>query len=199
MHARGGRIFVRSPADVYEKAYEGWYCIGCEAFKQDAEIIDGKCILHPTRTLEWVEERNWFFRLSAYRDFLLAHFDAHPECLQPESRRNEILSLLRQGLDDVSASRARLAWGVPFPRPTSDGEVQTTYVWFDALPNYLTATGFPGAEPKQQRPAQSPVIGRAITQLDAVIWPSLIQAAGSPLPERHWATVTADLGRRRSR
>ena len=105
-------------------------------------------MLHPTRVLEWVEERNWFFRLSKYRDFLRAHFDAHPEFLQPASRRNEILGLLDQGLDDVSASRARLAWGVPFPRATSDGEAQTTYVWFDALPNYLTATGFPDAEPR---------------------------------------------------
>ncbi len=127
-------IFEKSPTDFYEKSYEGCYCVGCEAFKQENEIVDGRCMLHPTRVLEWVKERNWFFRLSAYQDFLLAHFEAHPEFLQPESRRNEILSLLRQGLDDISASRARLAWGVPFPRPTSDGEVQTTYVWFDALP-----------------------------------------------------------------
>ena len=94
--------------------------------------------------LEWVEERNWFFRLSTYRDFLLrALRDASGDFCSRTSRRNEILSLLDQGLDDVSASRARLGVGVPFPRATSDGEAQTTYVWFDALPNYLTATGFP--------------------------------------------------------
>ncbi|MEO8880475.1 MAG: methionine--tRNA ligase [Gemmatimonadaceae bacterium] len=188
------RIFERSPNDFYEKSYEGYYCVGCEAFKQENEIVDGRCIVHPTRVLEWVEERNWFFRLSAYREFLLTHFDAHPEFLQPESRRNEILSLLRQGLDDVSASRARLAWGVPFPRPTSDGEVQTTYVWFDALPNYLTATGFPGAEPRQHWPAQLHVIGKDITRFHAVIWPAMLESAGLPLPERIWAHGFVNLG-----
>ena len=100
-------------------------------------------MLHPTRTLEWVEERNWFFRLSRYADFLRARLREQPEFLQPESRRNEMLALLDQGLEDVSASRSRFAWGVPFPAPLSTGETQTTYVWFDALPNYLTATGFP--------------------------------------------------------
>jgi methionyl-tRNA synthetase len=188
------RIFERSPGDFYEKSYEGWYCVGCEAFKQDSEIVEGQCVLHPTRTLEWVVERNWFFRLSAYRDFLLAHFDAHPEFLQPESRRNEILSLLRQGLDDVSASRARFGWGVPFPRPTSDGEMQTTYVWFDALPNYLTATGFPGDDHRQHWPAQLHVIGKDITRFHAVIWPAMLRAAGLPLPERIWAHGFVNLG-----
>jgi methionyl-tRNA synthetase len=141
-----------------------------------------------------VEERNWFFRLSKYRDFLRAHFDAHPEFLRPASRRNEILSLLDQGLDDVSVSRARLAWGVPFPRPTSDGEVQTTYVWFDALPNYLTATGFPGAEPRQRWPAQLHVIGKDITRFHSVIWPAMLKAAELELPERIWAHGFVNLG-----
>jgi methionyl-tRNA synthetase len=137
------RIFERNPDDFYEKAYEGWYCVGCEAFKQDAEIIDGKCVLHPTRMLEWVEERNWFFRLSRYADFLRTRFTEHPESLQPESRRNEMLALIDRGLEDVSASRSRVNWAIPFPRALSSGQPQTTYVWFDALPNYLTATGFP--------------------------------------------------------
>lgn len=188
------QIFDRSPNDFYEKSYAGWYCVGCEAFKQENEIVDGQCILHPTRMLEWVEERNWFFRLSAYRDFLLAHFDAHPEFLQPESRRNEILSLLRQGLDDVSASRSRFGWGVPFPRPTSDDETQTTYVWFDALPNYLTATGFPGAQGPAHWPAQLHVIGKDITRFHAVIWPAMLRAAGLALPERIWAHGFVQLG-----
>jgi methionyl-tRNA synthetase len=188
------RIFERSPNDFYEKSYEGYYCVGCESFKLENEIVDGRCVLHPTRVLEWVEERNWFFRLSAYRDFLLAHFETHPEFLLPESRRNEILSLLRQGLDDVSVSRARLEWGVPFPRPTSDGEVQTTYVWFDALPNYLTATGFPNAEPHQHWPAQLHVIGKDITRFHSVIWPAMLKAAGVALPERVWAHGFVNLG-----
>ncbi|HEY9514137.1 MAG TPA: methionine--tRNA ligase [Gemmatimonadaceae bacterium] len=178
-------IFAHSPDDFYERSYEGWYCVGCEAFKQEAEIVDGKCVLHSTRTLEWVEERNWFFRLSRYRDFLLDHLQTHPDFLQPESRRNEILSLLRQGLDDISASRSRFSWGVPFPRPTSDGEQQTTYVWFDALPNYWTATRFPGS--RAAWPADLHVIGKDITRFHCVIWPAMLRAAGLALPEHVFA------------
>jgi methionyl-tRNA synthetase len=179
------RIFSHSPDDFYEKSYEGWYCVGCESFKQDAEIVDGKCVLHPTRELQWVEERNWFFRLSRYRDFLLEHLEKNPSFLQPESRRNEILSLLRQGLEDISASRSRFTWGVPFPRPTSDGERQTTYVWFDALPNYWTATRYPGS--RAEWPAQLHVIGKDITRFHAVIWPAMLRSAGLALPERVFA------------
>ena len=179
------RIFSHSPDDFYEKSYEGWYCVGCESFKQDAEIVEGKCVLHPTRTLDWVEERNWFFRLSHYRDFLLERLEKNPDLLQPESRRNEILSLLRQGLEDVSASRSRFSWGVPFPRPTSDGEQQTTYVWFDALPNYWTATRFPGS--RATWPAQLHVIGKDITRFHSVIWPAMLRSAGLALPERVFA------------
>ena len=186
------RIFERNPGDFYEKSYQGWYCVGCEAFKQDSEIVNGHCVLHPTRTLEWVEERNWFFRLSAYQDRLRAHIAAHPEFVQPESRRNEIVSLLDQGLEDVSASRSRFSWGVPFPRPTSDGERQTTYVWFDALPNYWTATRFPGSHAVW--PAQLHVIGKDITRFHCVIWPAMLWAAGEPLPERVWAHGFVQLG-----
>jgi methionyl-tRNA synthetase len=179
------RIFSHSPDDFYEKSYEGWYCVGCESFKQDAEIVDGKCVLHPTRELQWVEERNWFFRLSRHRDFLLEHIEKNPDFLQPESRRNEILSLLRQGLEDISASRSRFSWGVPFPRSTSDGERQTTYVWFDALPNYWTATRFPGS--RAAWPAQLHVIGKDITRFHTVIWPAMLRSAGLALPERVFA------------
>jgi len=181
------RIFERNPDDFYERSYSGWYCVGCEAFKQDAEIVDGKCINHPTRTLEHLEERNWFFRLSRYRDFLRSHFAAHPGFLQPESRRNEILALLEQGLDDISASRSRFAWGVPFPRALSTGDAQTTYVWFDALPNYLTATGFPASGWETRWPAQLHVIGKDITRFHCVIWPAMLEAAGLLLPEQVWA------------
>jgi methionyl-tRNA synthetase len=179
------RIFQRNPDDFYEKSYAGWYCVGCESFKQDAEIEDGKCVLHPTRTLEWVEERNWFFRLSRYADFLIALHENDPHFLQPEPRRNEILAFLRQGVEDISASRARFSWGVPFPRPTSDGEQQTTYVWFDALPNYWTATRVPGSG--GEWPAQLHVIGKDITRFHTVIWPAMLEAAGLDLPRQVWA------------
>ena len=188
------RIFERNPDDFFEKSYAGWYCVGCESFKQDAEIVDGKCVLHPTRTLEWVEERNWFFRLSRYADFLRDLIARDARFIQPESRRNEILGLLDQGLDDISASRSRFTWGVPFPRPLSTGEVQTTYVWFDALPNYLTATGFPAEGYEARWPAQLHVIGKDITRFHTVIWPAMLQAAGLPLPERVWAHGFVQLG-----
>ena len=180
------RIIERSPDDFYEKAYEGWYCVGCEAFKQGAEIIDGKCVLHPTRTLEWVEERNWFFRLSKYAGFLKTLLSERAEFLQPESRRNEMLALIDRGLEDISASRSRLAWGIPFPKPLSSGERQTTYVWFDALPNYLTATGFPEQTGRTHWPAQLHIVGKDITRFHTIIWPAMLQAAELPLPERVW-------------
>lgn len=180
------RIFERNPGDFYEKAYEGYYCVGCESFKQDAEIVDGKCVLHPTRVLEWVQERNWFFRLSRYSEFLRKHIETNPQFVQPESRRNEMLALIDRGLEDVSASRSRLTWGIPFPKPLSSGEVQTTYVWFDALPNYLTATGFPDGPWQSRWPAQLHVVGKDIIRFHTIIWPAMLSAAELPLPERVW-------------
>jgi methionyl-tRNA synthetase len=181
------RIFEREPEDFYVKGYAGWYCVGCEAFKTEDEIEDGKCVLHPTRTLEWVEERNWFFRLSAYTERLRALL-ASGHFLQPRSRANEILALLDQGLEDVSASRARLGWGIPFPRDTGDGEPQTTYVWFDALPNYITAIGYPDTEGEFAKwwPADVHVIGKDITRFHALIWPAMLMAAGLPIPRLIW-------------
>ncbi|HWL41046.1 MAG TPA: methionine--tRNA ligase, partial [Gemmatimonadaceae bacterium] len=178
-------IFENSPDDFYEKAYAGWYCVGCEAFKQDNEILDGKCVIHPTRTLEWVEEKNWFFRLSAYAD-RLKKLVSGEEFLQPKSRRNEILSLIESGLDDISASRSRFSWGVPFPRPVSSGDAQTTYVWFDALPNYLTATGFPNPDHQKLWPADLHIIGKDISRFHALIWPAMLMAAGLEVPKRIW-------------
>ncbi|HEU0299397.1 MAG TPA: methionine--tRNA ligase [Longimicrobium sp.] len=180
------RIFERNPDDFYEKSYEGWYCVGCELFKRENEIQDGRCVLHPTRELQWTEERNWFFRLSRYEAFLRAHFEAHPDFILPESRRNELLALMDSGLEDISVTRARLSWAIPFPRPTSDGVEQGTWVWFDALPNYLTDTGYPDEGFEAWWPAQLHVVGKDITRLHAVIWPAMLQAAGLPLPERVW-------------
>jgi methionyl-tRNA synthetase len=185
-------IFKESPDDFYERSYTGKYCVGCESFKQPADVADGRCALHPTRTLEDVTERNWFFRLSAYTEPLKAHIRAHPEFVQPASRRNEILALLEQGLDDISASRSRFAWGVPFPRPLSTGETQTTYVWFDALPNYWTAQFF--SDSTASWPASVHIIGKDITRFHAVIWPAMLMAAKIPLPERVWAHGFVTLG-----
>lgn len=178
------RIFERNPDDFYEKSYDGLYCVGCESFKTDADIVNGKCVLHPTRTIERVEERNWFFRLSRYADRLRA-LHANDRFFQPDHRRNEIVRVIDDGLEDISASRARFTWGVPFPRPLTGGETQTTYVWFDALPNYWTVTRPAGA--KAHWPAQLHVIGKDITRFHTIIWPAMLMAAGEPLPERVWA------------
>jgi len=191
-HKRGVRALIeriheRSPNDFYEKAYEGWYCVGCELFKRDDEIVDGKCVLHPTRELEWTTERNWFFRLSSYEGFIRQLFEDHPSFLEPETRRNEILSLIEQGLEDISITRSRLSWAIPFPLPLSNGETQGTWVWFDALPNYLTATGFPDEGYETRWPAQLHVIGKDITRLHCVIWPAMLKAAGLELPKQVWA------------
>jgi methionyl-tRNA synthetase len=191
-HKRGVRAFIeriheRNPDAFYEKSYEGWYCVGCELFKRDDEIVDGKCVLHPTRTLEWTTERNWFFRLSAYAGFVRDLFDRQPNFLAPDTRRNEILSLLDQGLEDISVTRARLSWAIPFPIPLTTGEIQGTWVWFDALPNYLTATCFPSAGYETRWPAQLHVIGKDITRLHTVIWPAMLHAAGVALPDRVWS------------
>jgi methionyl-tRNA synthetase len=190
-HKAGVRAFVeliyrKNPDDFYEKAYEGWYCVGCEQFKRESEIADGRCIIHTTRTLERKTERNWFFRLSRYADFL-RKLNARPGFLEPDARRNEILALIDSGLEDISVTRARLSWGIPWPHPLADGETQTTWVWFDALPNYLTATGFPEPGWESRWPAQLHVVGKDITRLHCVIWPAMLESAGLPLPERVWA------------
>ena len=181
------RIHESSPDDFYEKTYEGWYCVGCEQFKRVDEIVDGKCVLHPTRELQWTQERNWFFRLTKYQPFLERLLSERPDFIQPESRRNEILGLLAQGLEDISITRSKLDWAIPFPIASANGEQQGTWVWFDALPNYLTATGYPGREWHDRWPAQLHVIGKDITRLHCVIWPAMLQAAELPLPERVWA------------
>ena len=179
------RIYRTNPDDLYEKEYQGLYCVGCELFKREAEIANGRCIIHPALTLERKTERNWFFRLSRYSDFL-RRLNTRPGFHEPESRRNEMLALIDSGLDDISVTRARLSWGIPWPRPLSTGETQITWVWFDALPNYLTATGFPGAGFEQRWPAQLHVVGKDINRLHTIIWPAMLESAGLPLPERVW-------------
>jgi len=168
--------------DIYEGLYEGWYCVGCEAFKQEKDLIDGRCPLHPTLEPQWLKEKNYFFRLSKYQQRLLDHVAAHPEFVQPESRRNEILRLLEGGLEDISVSRAGQAWGIPLPFDPSS----VVYVWFDALINYASAVGLGTDERlfEQWWPADLHVIGKDITRFHAVIWPAMLMAARLPLPRQ---------------
>ncbi|MGQ0648346.1 MAG: methionine--tRNA ligase [Gemmatimonadaceae bacterium] len=188
------RIHDASPEDFYEKTYDGWYCVGCELFKRENEIVDGKCVIHPTRELQWTEERNYFFRLSRYEPFLRRLITERQEFLRPESRRNEMLALLDQGLEDISITRSRLTWAIPFPLASSTGEVQGTWVWFDALPNYLTATGYPNAGYEARWPAQLHVVGKDINRLHSIVWPAMLQAAELPLPQQVWVHGFVQLG-----
>ena len=188
------RIAERDRGVFFERSYEGWYCVGCETFKKESEIVGGKCAEHPTRTLEWTAESNWFFQLSRFAPFLKRLYAERPDFFQPESRRNEILALLDAGLEDISITRSGLAWSIPFPIASADGEFQGTWVWFDALPNYLTATGFPAPGWEARWPAQLHVIGKDITRHHCLVWPAMLEAAGLPLPERVWAHGFIHLG-----
>jgi methionyl-tRNA synthetase len=174
------RIYDRG--DIYEGVYEGWYCVSCEEFKQEKDLVDGRCPLHPTLTPEWIREKNYFFRLSTYQGPLLDHFAAHPEFLQPEVRRNEILRLIEGGLVDVSVSRAGQSWGIPLPWDPSS----VVYVWFDALINYASAVGLGGDAEMLARwwPADLHIIGKDITRFHTVIWPAMLMAAGLPVPRQ---------------
>jgi methionyl-tRNA synthetase len=172
---------IHAAGDIYEGVYEGWYCVGCEAFKQEKDLVDGKCPLHLT-TPQWITEKNYFFRLARYRGPILDHFAAHPEFLQPEARRNEILRLVESGLEDISVSRAGQAWGIPLPFDPS----KVVYVWFDALINYASAVGLGSDEAMFDRwwPADLHVIGKDITRFHAVIWPAMLMSAGIALPRQ---------------
>ena len=198
-HATGVGAFweqLRESGQVYESEFEGPYCVGCEEFKLPGDLIDGKgdeklCPIHGT-PVEMLQERNWFFRLEDYTDRLLEHYRQHPEAIQPQSARNEVISFIKQGLRDISMSRAvhNVAWGIPLPW---DDE-QVVYVWFDALLNYITAIGYGAREgtPERDRfdttwPADVQLVGKDILRFHAVYWPAMLMAAGLPLPKTVFA------------
>jgi methionyl-tRNA synthetase len=166
--------------DIYEGFYEGWYCVSCEAFKQDKDLVDGFCQVHPTLKATWIKEKNYFFRLSKYRQPLLDHFQAHPKFLQPDVRRNEMLRLLEGGLEDISVSRAGQSWGIPLPFAPDN----VVYVWYDALINYAAAVGYGTDEARFATwwPADLHVVGKDITRFHTVVWPAMLMGAGVPLP-----------------
>ena len=176
--------------DIYEGFYEGWYCVSCESFKQEKDLVDGNCPVHQ-RPPEWIKEKNWFFRLSKYQERLAEHYDSCPNFLQPEIRRNEILSLLDSGLDDISMSRTGQSWGIPVP---SDPE-SVIYVWVDALINYASAVGYGSDSALFEKwwPADLHIVGKDITRFHCVVWPAMLMSAGVDLPRKvfghgwvHW-------------
>jgi methionyl-tRNA synthetase len=172
---------IRDRGDLFEGEYEGWYCAGCEAFKREDELQGGRCPEHLTREPQWLKEKNWFFRLSAWRDPLLRHYREQPDFVRPEFRKNEQIAQLERGLEDISISRASASWGVAFP---FDDKAKV-YVWFDALINYVTGAGFPDdpASFAKWWPADLHVIGKDITRFHCIIWPAMLLAAGLELPK----------------
>jgi methionyl-tRNA synthetase len=170
--------------DVYLGHYEGLYCVACETFYRESELKDGLCPIHE-RPLEIVREDNYFFRLSAYADRLLELYERQPEFVQPEARRNEVVSFVETGLDDISVSRTSFTWGIPLPWDPK----HVMYVWVDALQNYITAAGY-GSDDRRFNetwPADYQLIGKDILRHHAVIWPALLLAAGVPLPKTVFA------------
>jgi methionyl-tRNA synthetase len=178
-HVRGVQELFRKIAangDIYQGKYEGFYCIGCERFYPEKELVDGKCPNHGT-VPQWVSEENWFFRLSAYGPRLLEHYKTHADFLVPDIRRNEIVNVIEGGLQDISVSRAS-TWGIPLP----DDPTQRVYVWFDALINYITGLGYPDENGLWRYwPADLHVIGKDITRFHCIIWPAMLMSAGVPL------------------
>ena len=176
---------------IYRGSYEGNYCVGCEEYKTEADLIDGEgafegqpvCAIH-TRPVEKLEETNYFFKLSEFEDRLLALYNDNPTFIQPESARNEVVSFVRRGLEDLSISRSKekFDWGIDIPWDDS----HITYVWFDALLNYITAIGYGEDQAKFDSlwPASVQVVGKDILRFHAVIWPAMLMAAGLETPKQ---------------
>jgi methionyl-tRNA synthetase len=181
-HVRGVQALfaaIEAAGDIYKGKYEGYYCVGCERFWPEKDLVDGKCPDHKT-VPQWLSEENYFFRLSKYGPPLLRHIREHPEFIIPEIRKNEIVNVIEGGLEDISVSRAGGTWGIPLPSDPG----HTVYVWFDALINYVTGVGYPDRNGTFARywPADLHVIGKDITRFHCVIWPAMLMSAGVPLP-----------------
>jgi methionyl-tRNA synthetase len=191
-HEKGVLIFLQKLYDdgyIYSGEYEGYYCVGCEEYKQLDDLLetdDGDyagqklCKIH-TRPVEVLKERNYFFRMSDFQQRLLDLYESNPSFIQPESVRNEIIQFVKQGLSDLSVSRSSFDWGIKIPWDES----HVLYVWFDALLNYATAIGY-GVDQEQfdRRWPATHLVGKDIARFHAVIWPAMLMAAGLPVPKQ---------------
>jgi methionyl-tRNA synthetase len=204
-HVRAAHEMVRrayANGDIYIGTYEGWYCPN-EGFRSASEVVETArgtiCPNHPDVPLQWLTEKNWFFRLSAYQARLERHYEEHPDFVQPDFRRNEMLGFIRGGLEDFSISRAGSGWGIPFPIAENgetaqredgswDPEAGTIYVWYDALINYITGAGFPDDLVEFERwwPADLHVIGKDIARFHTINWPAMLWSAGLEAPKKVW-------------
>ncbi len=166
---------VYRKGDIYKGKYEGLYCEGCEAFVTESDLVDGKCPLHKKEPKK-ISEENYFFRLSKYQDRLLKHIEKNPDFIQPEVRRNEVVSFVKKGLKDISISRPGKEWGIPLPID----ENHVIWVWFDALVNYISGA-------KDYWPADLHLMAKDIIRFHCVIWPCMLMSAGYPLPKKIFA------------
>jgi methionyl-tRNA synthetase len=192
-HKKGVAHFfatVEEKGDIYLGEYEDWYCTPCETFWTETQLIDYKCP-DCNRPTEKLKEESYFFRMSKYQEQLLAHIEANPDFIQPKSKRNEILSFVKEGLRDLSVSRTTFKWGIPVP----GNDKHIIYVWFDALTNYITALGYPDETAPRWAywPANLHLVGKEISRFHALYWPAFLMSAGIPVPKRvyshGWWTV----------
>ena len=178
---------LKDNGHIYLGAYAGWYSVRDEAFYTETEVktVDGQKLAPTGAPVEWVEEPSYFFDLSKWQDKLLAFYEANPEFIAPESRRNEVISFVKGGLKDLSVSRTSFKWGIPVP----GDEDHIMYVWLDALTNYITAAGFPDTSDKYARywPADVHMVGKDILRFHAVYWPAFLMGAGLEPPKRVFA------------
>lgn len=175
-------IFQRlyDSGDIYKGTYEGWYCTPCEAFWPESRLQDGNCP-DCERPVEWVQEESYFFRISKYAPALLKHIEENPQFIQPDTRRNEMVSFIKSGLEELSVSRTTFDWGIPVPFDSK----HVTYVWIDALTNYITAAGYLQDDESFAKwwPADCHVVGKDILRFHTIIWPAILMAAGIELPK----------------
>ena len=196
-HEETVRFFVRKMVengDVYKGKYSGWYCVHCETYYDEDEVeeVDGKKVCPVCkREVKWVEEENYFFKLSKYNEPLKKLFEENPNFVEPEFRKNEMLKMLEKGLKDISITRTTFNWGIPFP----GDEEHVIYVWVDALINYVSALGYGREDSEKMRywPADVHLIGKEINRFHSLIWPAMLMSAGLELPKKvfahGWLTV----------
>lgn len=165
--------------DIYKSEYEGWYCTPCEAFWTETQLGEGNICPDCGRKVEKAKEESYFFKMSKYQDRLIAYIKEHEDFIQPVTRRNEMLSFLEQGLDDLCISRTTFDWGIPVPFD----EKHVVYVWMDALTNYVSALGYTNGDPKYW-PADVHMVGKDIVRFHTVIWPTILMALDMPLPKQ---------------
>ena len=178
------QIFKRvwDNGDIYLSNQKGWYCVHCEEFKDEKEIIDGNCPIHSGKKVEWRDEQNYFFRLSKYQSQIEEYHRINPDFIQPTTRRNEILNFVAQGLNDFSISRTNLDWGIPVPVNNN----HTIYVWFDALVGYITALcqSNPDIDLNNIPRIDTHLIGKDILRFHTIYWPAILLSANLPLPKK---------------